>query len=82
MVPPREILKHLLAEPFRPLRIHMASGRTFEVRHPEMAQIPRSTMIVHAPAENDPDGPGRWEQISYVLIESLAPIDVSVGTGG
>ena len=73
MVPPREVLEHVLAEPFRPFRIHTASGRTFEVRHPEMARVERSTMIVYAPPENDLNEPKRWEKVSYMLLESIAP---------
>jgi hypothetical protein len=37
MMAPREVLGHLTAELFRPIRIHTASGRTFEIRHPELA---------------------------------------------
>lgn len=77
MMPPRVIMDHVFAEPFRPFRIHMASGRTFEVRHPEFVQMGRSTLTVYAPHENDPDGPQRWEKISLVLIESIAPLDAA-----
>ena len=30
MMMPKEVIDHVTAEPFRPFRIHMASGRTFE----------------------------------------------------
>ena len=82
MVPPREVVEHVLAEPFQAFRIHMASGRTFEVRHPEMAKVGKGAMIVYAPPENDPDGPERWEKISYMLIESIAPLSAPVGPNG
>jgi len=82
MIPPREVIRHVFAEPFQPFRIHTASGRTFEVRHPEFVQVGRNIMTVYAPPEDDPDEPERWEEISYVLIESIAPLNASVGTGG
>lgn len=83
MMPPREVMEHVFAEPFRPFRIHTASGRTFEVRHPEFVQIGRSVLTVYTPPENDPNGPQRWEKISLVLIESIAPLDAaSVSHGG
>ena len=82
MIPPREVMRHVLAEPFQPFQIHTASGRTFEVRHPEFVQRGRSTMKVYAPPETDPDGPERWEKLSYMLIESIAPLNASVSTDG
>jgi hypothetical protein len=80
MVPPREVLEHVLAEPFQPFRIHTASGRTFEVRHPEMAKVGRSTMIVYAPPENEPNGPEHWEKLSFMLLESIAPLPARTGS--
>ncbi len=77
MVPFRKIVEHVLAEPFQPFRIHMASGRIFEVRHPDMVGVGKSTMIVYAPPENDPDGPVRWEKIPYTLIDLIAPMKVT-----
>lgn len=78
MIPPREVIRHVLAEPFQPFRIHTASGRTFEIRHPEFVQVGRSVMTIYAPPEGNADGPERWEKLSYMLIESIAPLDVSV----
>ena len=75
MMPPRVIMDHVFAEPFRPLRIHTASGRTFEVRHPEFVKMGRSTLTVYAPPEGDSDGPQRWEEVSLMLIESIAPLN-------
>ena len=82
MIPPRDIIRHVGAEPFRPFRIHTASGRGFEVRHPEFVQVGRNTVTVFAPSGSDPGGQERWEQISYMLIESIAPLNVPVGPDG
>jgi len=78
MISPRELARIVLAEPFQPFRIHTASGRTFDVRHPEFVQVGRSVMTIYTPPEGNPDGPERWERLSYMLIESLAQLDVSV----
>jgi hypothetical protein len=80
MIPPRDVLIHILAEPFQPFRLHTASGRTFEVRHPEFVTVGRNTMMVYAPPENAPEGPERWERLSYMLIESISPLNASVAT--
>ena len=74
MIPPREVIAQVLAEPFQPFRIHMASGRIFEIRHPEFVQVGRTIMTVYAPPEDAPNGPERWEKLSYMLIESIAPL--------
>ena len=78
MIPPKVIIEHVLAEPFQPFRVHTASGRTFEVRHPEYVQVGKSTMTLYGPPENDPNGPDRWEKISCMLIESIAPLSAIV----
>jgi hypothetical protein len=82
MIPPREVLNHITAKPFEPFRIHTASGRTFEIRHPEFVQVGRSTLTVYAPPSNDPEAPEQWEKVSLMLIESLAPLNASVDSGG
>jgi len=76
MMTSQEMLNHLTAEPFEPFRIHTASGRVFEVRHPEFVQIGKTSFTVYAPSEDDPDGPQRWEKVSLMLVESIAPLDL------
>lgn len=44
-----EDLKALLDKrPFEPFRFHMTTGQAVEVRHPEMAAITRSSVIVYS----------------------------------
>ena len=80
MIPPQEMLSHITAEQFAPFRIHTARGRVFEVRHPEFVQIGRSTLTVYSPPDNAPDGPQRWEKVSLVLVESIAPLAAPLAT--
>lgn len=82
MVTPQEMLNHLTAEPFEPFRIHTASGRDFEIPHPEFAQIGRTSLTVFAPSEGSSDGANRWEKISLMLVESIAPLDRSSRKNG
>ncbi len=37
---------YVTAEPFRPFRIKMASGQSFDIRHPEMILVGRSSVRV------------------------------------
>jgi len=78
MIPPQELLNHITAVPFEPFRLHTASGRTFDVPHPEFIQVGISTLTIFTPAENDPTGAQRWEKVSLVLIESIAPLESRV----
>ena len=53
---PEDILELVRARPFRPFRIRMSDGQQFEVRHPELAMVGRSQVIVGIPAERGPEG--------------------------
>ena len=75
MMPPREVISHVFAEPFRPFRIHMASGRTYEVRHPEVVQVGRTNLTIFTPLSEDVDGEELWHKVSLMLIESIEPIE-------
>ncbi len=81
MIHPRVTLDFLTAEPFLPFRIHMASGVTFDVRHPEMVRVGRSSVTVHKHAHGDEQQPARWQEVSLMLMESLEPITSSVSQG-
>jgi hypothetical protein len=73
---PREVLGHIAAEPFRPFRIHTASGRDFEVKHPEVVQVGRSNLTIFTPLADIPDADGTWIKLSLMLIESIEPLQI------
>ena len=77
MTPP-EILNYLHAEPFRPFRIRMNSGRTFDIRHPEMVRVGRRDLLIFTFVSDSPDVYDRWENVSLLLIESISPLEASV----
>jgi hypothetical protein len=53
----------------------MTSGETFEIRHPEMIQIGRTTATVFTWMSDDNDDPRERErEISILLIESIEPL--------
>ena len=78
MVTIRKIVDYVAAEPFRPFRIRMASGQSFEIRHPEMILLGRASVRVHAPSEPDSGKPDYWHDVSLMLMETLEPIDSSL----
>ena len=46
---PEDILDFVHKQPFEPFRITLTDGRTFDVRHPEMAMVGRTAMVVGVP---------------------------------
>ncbi|MFO0840202.1 MAG: hypothetical protein U1D55_16970 [Phycisphaerae bacterium] len=54
---PDDLLELLRAAPFKPFRIHLSDGASFEIRHPDMAIVQRSKVTVAVPGPEGPDGP-------------------------
>jgi len=69
-----EFNSYLNERPFRPFRIHMASGDTFEVRHPEMVHLGRNNLRLYTHVSNLPENHDRWDTISLMLMERLSHI--------
>jgi hypothetical protein len=78
----REIQAFVDAEPFQPFRIHMASGRTFDVRHPEMIRIGRTSVTVFAFSQDDERFYERVEMLGLLRIQSISVLDTSVASSG
>ena len=78
MMNPREVLNFIAAEPFRPFRVQMASGRSFEVRHPEMAQVGKTTLTVYSTAGDGNGSQEQWHRVSLLLIECIEPLQATV----
>jgi len=63
----------LSATPFDPFRIVMSSGESYEVRHPEMAKLMRTKLVVFL----DPDEEGvadRLRLCSLLHITAVEPL--------
>lgn len=81
MLAPQELLNYLNARPFRPFRIHMASGENFDVRHPEMARVGRNTLILFTFVSDNPQIYDRWDTISLMLTERVTHVDAAATPG-
>ena len=72
----QRIANSVAAEPFRPFRISMASGKTYEIRHPEMIAVGRTTAHVFTALSEDlEEAAQREHEISLMLIESIEHTD-------
>jgi hypothetical protein len=77
MVTPRKLIDYVAAEPFRAFRINMASGKTFEIQHPENIAVARSSAKIFTPLD-DSANDERWHDVSLLLMESVEPLATSV----
>jgi hypothetical protein len=76
MITYQEIGSYVTAEPFRPFRITLVGGRTFDIRHPEMVQVGRSTMTIYTYlSENEDEAKQHEVEVSLLLTESLEPLN-------
>ena len=80
MITSAQLLTYVKAEPFRPFRLHMASGKTFDIRHPEMVKVLKTYVLVFSFAEGETEVFEGFESVSLMLSESISPLDGAVGT--
>jgi hypothetical protein len=75
---PNDIFAYTRATPFRPFRLVLVSGKTYDVRHPEMVRVTLSSVLYfHTP---DPDiAADKWETVSLGLIQNIEHIDATAG---
>jgi hypothetical protein len=69
-----DILFWTRAKPFRPCRITMNAGRSYEIRHPELVMVLMDSLIIGTPSAEE----GRLERAEMIglnLIDRIEPID-------
>jgi hypothetical protein len=75
---PDDLLTWLRAVPFQPFRIHLNSGQTYEIRHPEMLRVGRSSINVYYFGGEPSDPYEQMEMVSLLLIERIVPLGSAV----
>ena len=73
-----QTFRDLLSErPFKPFRLVMSSGEKYEVRHPEMAWLTRTDILVGA---DEVEGiPTRFKTCSLLHVAAIEPLNGSSG---
>jgi hypothetical protein len=67
-------IRELLAQrPFRPFRLVMSSGQTYEVRHPEMALLTRTDILVGV-GDTDDGVPAEFRICSLLHVATVEPV--------
>ena len=65
--------------PFKPFRLVMSSGQTYEVRHPEMAWLTRRDILVGIDATDD-GVPIEFRICSLLHVSAIEPLSVSAAS--
>jgi hypothetical protein len=65
----RELLSH---RPFRPFRLVMSGGQAYEVRHPEMAFLTRTDILVGVDIGDD-GVPAEFKICSLLHVTAVEP---------
>jgi hypothetical protein len=75
-----ETFRELLTQrPFKPFRLAMSSGQSYEVRHPEMAWLTRSDILVGV-GGTDEGVPARFHICSLLHVTSVEPLPTASGS--
>jgi hypothetical protein len=82
MMTAQTIQGYVNAQPFRPFRLHLASGRTFDIRHPEMIKVLKSNILIFKATGDTLELPDEWDSVSLLLIESIEPLDAAARPQG
>ena len=63
----------LTRRPFQPVKLTLSSGQTFEIRHPEMAFLTRTSILIGIDAAED-GVPAEFKIVSLLHVASMEPI--------
>jgi hypothetical protein len=75
---PEDIRDLLKAQPFRPVRFTLTDGTSYDVRHPELVNVGRSTVFLGIPnAEEKEPIFDNFRIISLLHIMQAQPVDTA-----
>ena len=73
-----QTFRDLLAQqPFKPFRLVMSSGQLYEVRHPEMAMLTRTSILVGIDVAED-GVPAEFKICSLLHVTAVEPLPSAV----
>lgn len=69
-----QTFRELLAQrPFKPFRLVMSSGQAYEIRHPEMALLTRTDILIGI-GESDDGVPAEFRICSLLHVTAIVPV--------
>jgi hypothetical protein len=63
----------LTRRPFQPVRLTLSSGQTFEIRHPEMALLTRTSILIGIDLAED-GVPAEFKIVPLLHVTSIKPV--------
>lgn len=70
-----QTFRDLLSQrPFKPFRLVVSSGQTYDVRHPEMAMLTRTSILVGTDVGED-DVPAEFKICSLLHVTAVEPLN-------
>jgi len=67
----REMLSR---RPFQPVKLTLSSGQSFEIRHPEMAMLTRTSILIGTDFAAD-GVPAEFKIISLLHVTAMEPLE-------
>jgi hypothetical protein len=73
----KDVQEFTRRQPFRPFRLTLTDGRSYEIRHPELVNVGRTTVFIGFPAQGDDETIyDRFKILDLLHIMEAEPIDV------
>ncbi len=72
---PEDVHEHVAAQPFKPFRIFMSDGTTFDIRHPELCLIGCSSLHVAIPDRKRSWMADRVSHCALIHVTRIEPIN-------
>jgi hypothetical protein len=68
-----DVRQYVWRESFRPIRVRLKDGRTFDIRHPNLALAAEAILIIGIPPADEPDSiyGDRSEWVRYDQIDGI-----------
>jgi len=73
---PEDVRQFVRQQPFQPFRVTLTDGRAYEVRHPELVAVGRSSLFIGFPRPDDPEPVyDHYVVVSLLHVMQLQPVD-------
>lgn len=70
-----DLKQELERDPFVPLRLHLASGQTMDIRYPQTAWVRQNTLLIVHPLAAKTAAIGGYDVIALRLIDRIEQLD-------
>ncbi len=76
LIQPDKMLKRIRKTPFRPFRLHLSDGRSFDIHYPQMILVTKLRLVVGIPRRHNPDPmiADHFERVDWPEITKIEPL--------